>query len=50
MEKEPGAEAFAGTINGDGTLTVATIRTVEDTTLARIIHMVEEAHAHRAPS
>jgi Cd2+/Zn2+-exporting ATPase len=50
VEKEPGAEVFAGTINGDGTLTVKATKLAEDTTLARIIHMVEEAHARRAPS
>lgn len=50
VEKQPGAEVFAGTINGDGTLTIRATKSVEDTTLARIIHMVEEAHAHRAPS
>jgi len=50
VEKESGAEVFAGTINGDGTLTVEATKTAEDTTLARIIHMVEEAHARRAPS
>ncbi len=48
--KEPGAELFAGTINGDGTLTVEAAKGADDTTLARIIHMVEEAHARRAPS
>lgn len=50
VEKVPGAEVFAGTINGDGTLTVEATKTTEDTMLARIIHMVEEAHARRAPS
>ena len=50
VEKQPGAEVFAGTINGDGTLTIRATRTAEDTTLARIIHMVEQAHARRAPS
>ncbi|MBZ0209754.1 MAG: heavy metal translocating P-type ATPase [Hyphomicrobium sp.] len=50
VEKEVGADVFAGTINGDGTLTVETTRIAQDTTLARIIHMVEEAHARRAPS
>ncbi len=50
VEKEPGAEVFAGTVNGDGTLVVRATRTAEDTTLARIIHLVEEAHARRAPS
>ena len=45
VEKEPGTEIFAGTINGDGTLTVEATKSAEDTTLARIIHMVEEARA-----
>jgi Cd2+/Zn2+-exporting ATPase len=50
VEKEPGTEIFAGTINGDGTLTVEATKSAEDTTLARIIHMIEEAHARRAPA
>ena len=50
VEKQPGSEVFAGTINGDGTLTIRATKKAEDTTLARIIHMVEEAHARRAPS
>ena len=50
VEKQSGAEVFAGTINGDGTLIVRATRMARDTTLARIIHMVEEAHARRAPS
>ena len=50
VEKEPGAEVFAGTINGDGTLTVEAMKEAEDTKLARIIRMVEAAHAQRAPS
>ncbi|MFZ5608941.1 MAG: heavy metal translocating P-type ATPase [Pseudomonadota bacterium] len=50
VEKAPGAEVFAGTINGDGTLTVEATKAAGDTMLARIIRMVEEAHARRAPS
>ena len=50
VEKQAGAEVFAGTINGDGALTVEATKVATDTTLARIIHMVEEAHARRAPS
>jgi Cd2+/Zn2+-exporting ATPase len=50
VEKAPGAEVFAGTINGDGTLTVEAGKVAEDTMLSRIIRMVEEAHARRAPS
>ena len=50
VEKQAESEVFAGTINGDGTLTVAATKRAGDTTLARIIRMVEEAHARRAPS
>ncbi len=50
VEKQRGAHVYAGTINGDGTLTVRATKTAEDTTLARIIQMVEQAHARRAPS
>jgi Cd2+/Zn2+-exporting ATPase len=45
-----GAEVFAGTINGPGVLQVRVTRTSGDTALARIIGMVEEAQARRAPS
>lgn len=50
VEKTEGAEVYAGTINGDGTLTVEATKAADDTALARIIRMVEEAHARRAPS
>lgn len=50
VEKEVGGDVFAGTINGDGTLTVEATKAADDTTLARIIRMVEEAHSRRAPS
>ena len=49
-DKGPGDEVFAGTINGHGALEVAVTRKGRDTTLARIIHLVEEAQAQRAPS
>ena len=48
--KEPGDPVFAGSINGEGVLEVRTTRSAEDTTLARIVHSVEEAQASRAPS
>ncbi|MHC4391949.1 MAG: heavy metal translocating P-type ATPase [Planctomycetota bacterium] len=48
--KEPGAQVFAGTINGDGALEVVCDKPASDTTLACIIRLVGEAHAKRAPS
>ena len=50
VEKTPGLEVYAGTVNGQGALTVRVTRLAADTTIARIIKMVEEAQAQKAPS
>ncbi len=50
VEKEAGADVFGGTINGRGALEVAVTRLRGDSTIARIIHLVERAQAQRAPS
>jgi Cd2+/Zn2+-exporting ATPase len=50
VQKEPGDEVYAGTINGDGALIVESTRPASDTTLARIIRLVGEAQSRRAPS
>jgi Cd2+/Zn2+-exporting ATPase len=50
VEKRDGDEVFAGTINGRGGLDVRVERLRADSTLARIIHLVERAQSQRAPS
>jgi Cd2+/Zn2+-exporting ATPase len=49
VDKAPGDEAYAGTINGRGSLELQVTRVGPDTRLARIIHLVEAAQSRRAP-
>ena len=49
VEKLKGHEVFAGTLNESGRLEVRTTKLGADTTLARIVHLVEEAQGSRAP-
>jgi Cd2+/Zn2+-exporting ATPase len=50
VDKTPGDEVFAGSINGRGALDVRVTRLRRDSTLARIIHLVERALDDRSPS
>jgi len=50
VSKSQGDEVFAGTINGDGALQIASTKPARDTTLAKIIRMVGEAQSRRGPS
>jgi Cd2+/Zn2+-exporting ATPase len=50
VDKQAGDEVFAGTINGHGALVIEVTRVRHDTTMARIISLVETAQARRAPA
>ena len=50
VPKNVGDEVFAGTINNEGAFEFKVSRPAGDTTLARIIRMVEEAQARKSPS
>ena len=50
VEKAVNAEVFAGTLNEEGFLEVRITKLVEDTTISKIIHLVEEAQGERAPA
>lgn len=50
VDKQAGDPVFAGTINESGTLEFKVTALATNTTLARIIHAVEEAQATQAPT
>ena len=49
VEKLPGSTVFSGTLNESGRLEIKTEKVGEGTTLARIVHLVQEAQGARAP-
>ena len=48
-EKAAGDEVFSGSLNGPGLLRIEVTRAGEETTLARVVHLVREAEEKRAP-
>jgi Cd2+/Zn2+-exporting ATPase len=50
VDKTTGDTVFTGTINGEGALEVKVTRLAKDSTLARVMKMVEEAQAQKSPT
>lgn len=50
VDKTAGAPVYAGTLNKQGILDVRALKPVRETTLARIIKLVEEAQDSKAPT
>ncbi|MCC6585749.1 MAG: FtsH protease activity modulator HflK [Bryobacterales bacterium] len=48
-DKQTGDEVFSGTLNGHGLLRIRVTRAGDETTLARVIKLVEQARERRAP-
>ncbi len=50
IAKPVGSNVFSGTINVQGSVVVRMSRAVADTTLERIVHMVQEAQSQKTPT
>ena len=50
IDKTPDDNVFASTVNGEGALEVKVTRLAKDSTLARVMKMVEEAQAQKSPT
>jgi Cd2+/Zn2+-exporting ATPase len=50
VDKQPGDDVFAGTLNTTGSLVVRASRPASDSTLSRVAALVEEAQGSRAPA
>lgn len=50
VDKQIGDAVYAGTINEHGSLKIKVAKLVEDTTISKIIHLVEEAQEQKAPT
>lgn len=48
VDRVPGEGVFAGSVNGQGALEIQVTHLAQDTTLARVIHLVEQAQGRKA--
>jgi len=48
-DKTDGDDVYSGTLNGHGLLYIRVTHAAEDSTLARVVHLVEDAKTRRAP-
>ena len=49
VSKAPGDKVYAGTLNGDSAIEVSVSQLSTNSTISRIVHLVEQAQAQRAP-
>jgi Cd2+/Zn2+-exporting ATPase len=49
VNKQPQDTVYSGTINGEGALEIQVTHTAQDSTISRIVRLVEQAQASRAP-
>jgi Cd2+/Zn2+-exporting ATPase len=49
VDKHPGMEVFAGTLNGPAVLEIQATKPASDSTISRIVQLVEQAQARRMP-
>ncbi len=50
VDKASGDQVFAGSVNGEGALEVKVTRLAKDSTLSRVMKMVEEAQTQKSPT
>ncbi len=50
VEKGPGDEVFAGTVNQSGALEIRVTRLAQDSTLSRVMRLVQEAQSQQSPT
>ena len=50
VDKVPGDGVFAGSINGEGALVVEVSKLAKDSTMSRVIKLVEEAQTQKSPT